>query len=240
MCGRYTIRHSAEEVAGRFSVQQVLFDPGIRYNVAPQSDIAVILAGGQRRERMLDGCRWGLVPSWARDAAIGARMINARGETVAEKPSFRRLLANRRCVIPADGFYEWRKAGRVRDPYHILLRDGGLFGIAGLWDEWQAPDGSPLRTCTIITTAGNEVVAPVHDRMPLILARGASEDRWLDPNVKAVDALMPLLVPYPASEMRAVPVSRRANSPANDDPSVLEPDVDGAYPEGRGESSLFP
>lgn len=228
MCGRFTMHHTTDQIADRFGIQQNLFELPERYNIAPQQEIGAVVVESFRPddpegERALEGFRWGLVPFWAKDPSVGNRMINARAETVAEKPAFRRLLARRRCLIPSDGFYEWDKEGGTRQPFHFRLRDGGLFGFAGLWDEWESPDGSPLRTCTILTTAANELVGRVHDRMPVILPRGDAEDHWLDPSVQAADDLLPLLRPYPERDMVAVAVSRRVNTPANDDPSLLAP-----------------
>ena len=167
--------------------------------------------------------RWGLVPSWAKDLSIGSRMINARAETVAEKPAFRQAFRERRCLIMADGFYEWRTTGRSKQPYHITHRDKAPFGFAGLWDRWQPPGGGqPIESCTIITTAANELVAEYHDRMPVILDL-ADYDLWLDPTVHEPQRLLPLLKPYPASKMVAYPVSSIVNSPTNESPDCVKP-----------------
>ncbi len=231
------MHHEVDAVAARFDAQGVLFDAiPPRYNVAPQQAVPAVTAAGPKGERLLELCRWGLVPSWAKDPAIGNKMINARAETVAEKPAFRSALTRRRCLIPADGFYEWDKAGGTRQPFHFRLkRKGGneaeaeeeapLFALAGLWEEWEAPDGSPLRTCTIITTTPNAVVAPYHDRMPVIL-RPENEALWMDPTVRRADVLLPLLAPYPEEEMEAFAVSRKVNTPANDSPDLIEPLTD--------------
>ncbi|MBC8104419.1 MAG: SOS response-associated peptidase [Cytophagales bacterium] len=223
MCGRFTLHHNLSDVQDRFSVQASLFDPLPRYNLAPQQTVAVVVAADDGA-RVLDGFQWGLIPSWAKDPRIGGKMINARSETVAEKPSFRGLLARRRCIVPSDGFFEWEKTGGIKQPFHFRSADGGLFGFAGLWDEWESPDGSPIRTCTILTTSANETVGRVHDRMPVILAEGdGGEALWLDPTLREREALLALLHPFADSEMEAVAVSRRVNSPAHDDPSCLEP-----------------
>ncbi|HVK05850.1 MAG TPA: SOS response-associated peptidase [Armatimonadaceae bacterium] len=225
MCGRFTMHHDVGEVVDRFGAQSVLFDElPPRYNVAPQQAVAAVTASGPKGERLLELCRWGLVPFWAKDPSIGGKMINARAETVAEKPSFKQALAKRRCLVPADGFYEWDRAGGTRQPIHFRLKGGGgpLFAFAGLWEEWESPDGSPLRTCTLVTTTPNAIVAPYHDRMPVIL-RPEDEALWMDTEVRQADALLPLLAPYPEEEMECYPVSRQVNTPVNDTPDLIEP-----------------
>lgn len=219
MCGRFTLTQPAQAVAERFGVQMILFEFAPRYNIAPSQPVAVIMQNGERR---LEACRWGLVPFWAKDPEIGNRLINARAETLAEKPAFKYSLTRRRCLIPADGFYEWRKEGTRRTPVYIRRRDGGLFAFAGLWEEWQSPDGSVLRTCTIITTEPNALIAPIHNRMPVILP-AEREPLWLEPSLKDPSRLLALLQPYPAEELEAFPVSPRVNSPANDDPLCIQP-----------------
>ena len=221
MCGRFTQQQDTAGISARFAVQAVLLDAVPRYNIAPTQPVSAVLEVGQNGERFLDLLRWGLVPSWAKDIAIGSKMINARSETVAEKPSFRTSLKRRRCLIPTDGFYEWDKTGGTRQPYHFRRKDGALFGFAGLWDEWIAPDGSPLRTCTILTTAANGVVAPYHDRMPVILRSEDAEAHWLDTGVQDADALEPLFLPYPDDWIEAIPVSKRVNSPVNEDSDLV-------------------
>lgn len=220
MCGRFTLYHSPDDVAERFAVSEIL-ETDARYNIAPTQNVAVVTQNGARH---LGSYHWGLIPSWAKDPAIGNRMINARAETLAEKPSFRTALTRRRCLIPADGFYEWQaapdgaKGGKT--PTYLHRRDSGLFAFAGLWDEWHAPDGSPLRSCTIITTTPNAVASRIHDRMPVIL-RPDDEAFWLDPAVTDTRELLPLLVPSPAEDMEAYPVSRRVNVPVSDDPELI-------------------
>ena len=220
MCGRFTLYHSPDEVAERFAVNEIL-ETEARYNIAPTQNVAAITQNGARH---LANYYWGLIPSWAKDVNIGSRMINARAETLAEKPSFRTALTRRRCLIPADGFYEWQapaegtKGGKT--PTYLHRRDSGLFAFAGLWDEWHAPDGSPLRSCTIITTTPNAVAAQIHDRMPVIL-RPDDEAFWLDPAVTDSRDLLSLLVPYPAADMEAYAVSRRVNVPVSDDPELI-------------------
>ena len=222
MCGRYTLHQGAEQIAARFAAETPTLVES-RYNIAPTQAVPVIAGDETRR---LEFYKWGLIPSWASGPSVGSRMINARAETLAEKPSFRTALLRRRCLLPADGFYEWREADNPdeggRTPMHIRRRDGALFAFAGLWDEWRGPDGVPLRSCTIITTTPNTLLAPIHDRMPIILSRDA-EDLWLDSSLHDLGVLQGLLVSPPASEMEAYPVSRRVNAPGVDDPGNIIP-----------------
>lgn len=173
---------------------------------------------GERRARLF---RWGLIPFWAKDASIGNKLINARSETIAEKPSFKHALSRRRCLIPVDGFYEWKKAAGGKIPMHIRYRDGRLFSFAGLWETWTPDDQPPVSTCTILTTEPNELMAPIHNRMPVILDP-KTEATWLDPETPPAVRLE-LLRPFPSDELEAFPVSRRVNSPATDDESLIEP-----------------
>lgn len=222
MCGRFTLHHDTEAVAERFQVQETLVAPPPRYNIAPTQPVAVVIqSDGTRR---LDGFRWGLVPFWAKDDTIGNRLINARAETLREKPSFKHAIERRRCLIPADGFYEWKRlSDRRKEPMHIRRADGDLFAFAGLWEEWKDPEsGQPLRTCTIITVPPNPLLSTIHDRMPAML-RPEDEALWLDtPGVAKEEALL-LLQPYPDMAMEAYPVSRAVNTPAVDDPICIEP-----------------
>ena len=222
MCGRFTLYHTPEEVGARFGAEDVL-ETDARYNIAPTQTIAVVTQNGMRH---MESYRWGLIPSWAKDPSIGSKMINARAESLAEKPSFRTALSRRRCLIPADGFYEWQAppdgAKGAKTPMYLHRKDSGLFAFAGLWDEWRTPDGSPLRSCTIVTTAPNAVAAPIHDRMPVIL-HPEDEDFWLDPSVTDPHNLLSLLVPYPAEDMEAYSVSRQVNVPTIDAPELLAP-----------------
>lgn len=219
MCGRYTLYHKLEEIEERFDVDFEEDDYEPRYNIAPSQPIVTIRRTDARR---LARCKWGLVPYWAKDPAIGNKMINAKAETLAEKPSFKHALARRRCLIPADGFYEWQKEGKAPSrPIHIRRRDRGLFAFAGLWEEWKSPDGARLQTCTIITTEPNELLAQFHHRMAVIL-RPEEEDLWLDP-AAPVPALLSLLRPCAADELEAFEVSRAVNKPGFDDASCIEP-----------------
>jgi putative SOS response-associated peptidase YedK len=222
MCGRYTVR-SIQPVAELFGISlPPEFQP--RYNVAPTQDVLVVRSasdGSATAARRGDLLRWGLVPSWADDPSVGNRMINARAETAATRPAFRDAMKRRRCLVPADGFYEWQKqeGGRRKQPHLIRMADDRPFGFAGLWDAWRRGD-DPLETFTILTTSPNELVAPIHDRMPVIVAP-QDFDRWLDPKVDAA-GVADLLKPYPAEAMRAGPVGLAVNNPKNDDPSCAE------------------
>ena len=190
-----------------------------RYNVAPTQTVIVVNDDGSRH---LTEMRWRLIPSWAKDPVIGNRMINARGETVATKPAFRAALRRRRCLIPADGFYEWQQQGRRKQPVYITLKTREPFSFAGLCESWTSPDGEEIKTCTIITTEANALLKPIHDRMPVILTKEA-ERVWLDPAIQDTERLLSLLVPYPAEEMEAYPVSTRVNNPRSDGPESIEP-----------------
>lgn len=216
MCGRYTLTASIQKVAETFGVPATL-ETEPRYNVAPAQPVMTIMRNDEAHLAML---QWGLIPSWAKDAAIGSKMINARAETLAEKPSFKRLLRSRRCLIPADGFYEWKKQYGGKTPMYITMKDGQPFAFAGLWDSWRDPNGETIRTCTIITTQPNDVVASIHDRMPAILLPTA-RDAWLDPSIQDDAALLPLLAPYPAAQMTAREVSRLVNNPRVEGPALL-------------------
>ena len=222
MCGRFTLHHSAEQVAARFAVQESLFEFPARYNIAPMQPLAVITRGAYGDDkRVLDGYRWGLVPSWAKDDAIGSKMINARAETLAEKPSFRGALKARRCLIPADGFYEWKTVGRTKTPHYIRFRDDRIYAFAGLWEEWNGPGDAPLRTATIITGDPNPLLATLHHRMAVIL-KPDDEAIWLDPKVSAQDALQ-LLQTYPDDALEAFAVDRRVGNVAFDDAVCIAP-----------------
>lgn len=214
MCGRYYLISPAEIVATRFHAgEPPLLRP--RYNLAPQQEAPVVVDGGARQLVMM---RWGLVPSWSKDPAAGYKMINARAETAPEKPSFRGPFRKQRALIPADGFYEWKREGTGKTPFALRLASRELFAMAGLWDRWRAPDGAELVTFTILTTSANAFVAGVHDRMPVILRREA-EAAWLDP-ASLPEALRALLVPY-AGAMEAVPLGTAVNNPRNDGPEIL-------------------
>jgi len=271
MCGRFTLRAPASTVAEQFQLLDV--EPfGPRFNVAPTQTVAVVRVrpeGGEPRPRgpvsprpatrvserrdhvirQLAWLKWGLIPSWAKDPAIGNSLINARAESVADKPAFRTAFRRRRCLVVADGFYEWQRTGAKKQPYFIRLRDDRPFGFAGLWESWEGPAGKKvsgtfltddvegkragavkkvpdtflrLETCTIITTGPNELMEKIHNRMPVILAPEAY-DRWLDPAIEKSEQLTPLLRPYPSDAMLALAVSTHVNNPRNDDPECIVP-----------------
>ncbi len=223
MCGRYTLTSKGDEVALLFDLSEIPSLPP-RYNLAPTQEAAVVRVPASGAPRHLDFLRWGLVPYWADDPKIGNRMINARSEGVADKPAYRYSFRKQRCLIPTDGFYEWKKEGKLKQPYHIRRQDRQPFAFAGLWARWKSKegDGALLDTFTILTTDANELIQPLHNRMPVILDP-ASFDLWLDPAVDDRERLLPLLVPYDGSQMETVLVSRAVNSPANDVPGCIEP-----------------
>ena len=220
MCGRFTLHTDLSQIQKAFQLDHVALESEPSYNVAPtQSVLAVVRQDG---ENVLTRMRWGLVPSWAKDMSIGSKMINARAETLADKPAFKRLLKSRRCLVVADGFYEWRKNGTQKIPMYIRLKSGGPFGFAGLYDTWRSPDAETVVSCTIITGAPNELVAPIHDRMPVILPKQAYAE-WLDPANSDPIRLLPLLTPYPPRDMEAFAVSRLVNATANNSPECIAP-----------------
>ena len=204
-------------------MQVEVIDLPPRYNVAPSQTVAAIAQFLENNQRQWLPLRWGLIPSWAKDMAIGYKLINARSETVAEKPSFRSAFKHRRCLIPTNGFYEWQPlvGSKKKQPYFIGLQNDDPFALAGLWERWESLEGDILETCTILTTTANELVSPIHDRMPVIL-QPQDYDQWLDPNFKQADKLKGLLKPYPATAMQAYPVSIKVNSPKNDSPECSQ------------------
>ena len=213
MCGRFALLTPGQELVEQFGVT---LDKDVvpRYNIAPtQPVLAVRLArDGETREATF--FRWGLIPSWSKDLSIGSRLINARSETAAEKPSFRAAFKRRRCLIPASGFYEWQRFNGGKQPMYIHSADGGAFGLAGLWEIWQTPDGGEIESCTILTTTPNELMAPIHNRMPVII-EPEDYSMWLQPEERPEDGLH-LLRPYPSEKMSAYPVSTYVNSPRNE------------------------
>lgn len=204
MCSRYSLSTPAETLAEHFRLERI---PPLtpRHNIAPSQQVPIVRlplteSRPQMSGREMTLVRWGLIPAWAKDPAIGNRMINARAETVAEKPAFREAFARRRCLVPADGYYEWQRVGRGKQPCCIRMRDGRPFAFAGLWEQWTRPDGKVVETCAILTTEPNETLRPIHDRMPVILDPD-NYDLWLDPGVRSEEKLRPLLGPYPGEEM---------------------------------------
>jgi putative SOS response-associated peptidase YedK len=216
MCGRYTLTADGETVRTAYGLVEAPFDYRPRYNIAPQQDVMVVANG--RHGRRAGVMRWGLVPAWADNAAEGARMINARSETVSERSAFREAFDQRRCLIPADGFYEWRQAGSLKIPMRITLREQP-FAFAGLWERWQRGDAEPLYTCTILTTSPAASIASIHDRMPVIL-RPDQYDMWLDSGTDDA-TLRSMLQPYAGNDLHAYPVSNLVNKVDNDAPECI-------------------
>ncbi|MBE0646778.1 MAG: SOS response-associated peptidase [Bacteroidales bacterium] len=214
MCGRYSFAVEDELIKERFgvSVRSAIYKA--RYNCAPSQELAVIT---NQDAGELQFYRWGLIPFWAKDPAIGNKMINSKAETITEKPSFKQAFRRRRCLVPADGFYEWKKNG-TKIPYRIVLKDEGPFAMAGIWETWVSAEGEIILSFSIITTGPNELMAPIHNRMPVIL-HPENEKLWLDDTNE--NALQELLKPYPADLMKAFPVSTLVNSPKNDRPEVI-------------------
>jgi len=219
MCGRFAFFSPREAVVAAFGADiEYEFNP--RYNIAPSQEVTLLRLDESGHLRA-DNYRWGLVPFWAKDPAIGNRMINARAETVAEKPSYRQSFSRRRCLVLANGFYEWRKNETGKTPYFISRADGQPFGMAGLWDEWAKGDGAPLRTCTVITTVANEFMRSMHDRMPVIMG-GNEAMGWLNTEA-AKDILLSMLMGSQQVELRAWAVSKSVNNPINDNAKLIEP-----------------
>jgi putative SOS response-associated peptidase YedK len=221
MCGRYSITTPIEGLRRLFKFKEPLPNLPPRYNVAPTQQVPIVRTGpGDQHDRELAMVRWGLIPFWAKDASIGARMINARAEGIADKPAFRAALRSRRYLVPADGFYEWQATPGRKLPWRITLKDGGPFAFAGLWERWdKAPDGIPVESCTIVTTSANQLLRPLHDRMPVILAPD-DHAAWLGED--AVREVGELLRPYPSEEMRTYRVSTVVNNVKNDGPECFE------------------
>jgi putative SOS response-associated peptidase YedK len=218
MCGRFTLTVSGKDVADLFGLADVP-DLTPRYNVAPTQLVAAVRAAADG-QRSLGRLRWGLVPPWARDTKIAP--INAKAETAADKPTFRHAFRNRRCLIPADGFYEWQKAGRPKQPYLFKLRDGGPFAFAGVWERWQGPNGEAVESCAILTTSANELVRPVHERMPVILDP-CLYGEWLDPGLTEPALFRDWLRPYPSDSMTAYPVSPFVSDARREGPECAGP-----------------
>ena len=210
MCGRFTQRKSAKALEEHFGAEVPEIQPS--FNIAPTQNVLAIRGGDGGRDA--SWLKWGLVPAWAKDTSMGARLINARSETVTEKPSFREAFKRRRCIVPADGFYEWQKKGGRKQPYFFRMKDDRPFGFAGLWERWEGDGGEVLDSCTILTTDANEVLRPVHDRMPVIL-HSEEYSLWLEAGERERAMLRELLRPYPADEMVSHPVSPLVNSTAN-------------------------
>jgi putative SOS response-associated peptidase YedK len=217
MCGRYTLVKKAKDIEQRFHVQLEEDAYHQTYNAAPTQVLPVI---SNQHPQVASYFKWGLIPFWAKDPSIGNKMINARAETLTEKPAFKKILQTKRCLVIADGFYEWKKNGKTKQPYRITLKDNGLFAFAGLWDEWKDEQGNKLRSFSIITTAPNDLMTSIHDRMPVVLPQIHEKD-WLSDDLQVKDALN-LLQPYDADQMQAYPVSTLVNSPANNTHELIE------------------
>jgi putative SOS response-associated peptidase YedK len=221
MCGRYRLSRRKQLVEEYFATSGAEeWNP--RYNIAPTQPVPVIRQNPKEPIRELSLVRWGLIPSWAKDSSVAGQMINARSETAGMKPAFRGALKSRRCLIPADGFYEWQRMGKSKQPYCFEVNEGELFAFAGLWDCWKDPTGNVVETCSILTTTPNAVTSRVHDRMPVILDPD-SYDLWLDPGMKDVATASEMLKPYDARLMRCYPISTRINHVANDDEECSAP-----------------
>ena len=218
MCGRYSLIADLGELARRFEFEGDWLEFESSYNVAPTHNVLTVVGGEARRAGYM---RWGLIPHWAKDHRIGSRMINARAETVAEKPSFRDSLRRRRCLVLADGFYEWQRNGKEKRPMRVVMRSGEPFAFAGIWSVWKDPEGNRVPTCAIITTIANDVLEPIHERMPVILPKEA-EQFWLDPSVDDPAAITDVLTPAPDDAMNAYEVSSLVNSVANNRAEVTQ------------------
>lgn len=224
MCGRARLSSDVSEIKLVFSIPPERPAPNFAasWNVAPTDSLPIVRYDARAAERSLDLMRWGLVPYWAKDIKVGFSNINAKAETIEARPAFREAFARRRCLVPLDGFYEWKKLGRDRQPYAVALADRRLMAMAGLWESWRSPDGERLRSFTIITTAPNELLAPLHDRMPVILGP-ENWPLWLGEVTADPDRLKGLLASYPANDMVIWPVGRGVGNVKNNDPSLIEP-----------------
>ena len=222
MCGRYRLSRRKQIIEEHFDAVSGEEDWSPRYNIAPTQPVPVIRQHPKEPVRKLSLHRWGLIPSWSKDASGAAKMINARSETAAKLPAFRDAMKLRRCLVPADAFYEWKRIGSTKQPFCLEVNDGEPFAFAGLWDRWKDPNGQWIRSCSILTTTPNSVTSPVHDRMPVIFNK-EDYDLWLDPWMTNVEALADLLRPYDARLMRSYPVSNRVNQVQNDDAECCKP-----------------
>ena len=221
MCGRFSLIAPGEELADAFDLPQApVLAP--RYNIAPTQPVAAVRINPGTGERELSHFHWGLIPFWAKDPSMGGRMINARAETAAEKPAFRAAFKYRRCLVPANGFYEWQQQNGSKQPFYVHHGEGELLAFAGLWEHWQGEDGSEIESCTILTTEPNEMMQPLHNRMPVILLPGAY-DRWLRREAQDEGELQSLLRPAPAGLLAAEPVTHFVNNPRNEGPECIAP-----------------
>ena len=217
MCGRFSLIADLWELALRFKFDADGLTVKSAYNLAPTQDVLTVVGGDTKQGMFM---RWGLIPHWARDTSLGSRMYNARAETVAEKPSFREALRRKRCLVLADGFYEWQRTGAAKRPMRAVMRSGEPFAFAGLWSTWRGLNGDRISSCSIITTVANDLLRPIHDRMPVILPE-EQEEFWLDASIEDSGALTSVLTPYPAHAMEMYEVSALVNSTSNDGPEVI-------------------
>ncbi len=229
MCGRYRLSRRKQIVEEYFGAASGEDDWNPRYNIAPSQPVVTIRQDASEPVRKLSMMRWGLVPAWAKDPGIGYKTINARAETVASTASFREPFRSQRCLIPADGFYEWQRNGKTKQPYCFEVSDGELFAFAGLWDRWMNPQGATIESCTILTTTPNSLLADIHDRMPVIL-NPHHYDLWLDPAFRNPVSVSEMLKPFDSTVMRRYPVSTRVNQVLNDDADCAQPIELGASP----------
>lgn len=220
MCGRYTLAPTLDVILEHYALEDGFDSYSARYNIAPSQNVPVVRYSEERHRRILTSMHWGLIPHWSKERKIGYRMINAVGETLTEKPSFRTPFKKRRCLIPASGFYEWKATGeKAKQPYYIRISGHEVFSFAGLWEHWEGDGG--IDSCTIITTGANDTVRAIHNRMPVIL-EPKDYDLWLNP-VALQETLQSLLVPYTAHRLETYPVSKAVNTPKNDDPRLIDP-----------------
>ena len=221
LCGRFTLFATYQYLISDFDIQEMFEEAYYEesYNIAPTHNIVSVINDGTKNR--MGYLKWGLIPSWAKDEKMASKMINARSETVDEKPSFKKSFYQKRCIIPMDSFYEWKREGKMKTPMRIKLKDDSLFGVAGLWDSWKAPSGEVIHTCTILTTQPNELMAEIHDRMPVILPKEHQKE-WLNPRNQDKEKLKSLLVPFPATQMLAYEVSNKVNSPRNNSAELIQ------------------
>ncbi|MBV6625779.1 MAG: SOS response-associated peptidase [Rivularia sp. (in: Bacteria)] len=224
MCGRFTLIAEPERLKEIFEISDISnCEFEARYNIAPTQNVATVLSDSESEKRQCQLLRWGLIPSWSKDSKIGPRMINARAETLAEKPSFRSAFKRRRCLVLADGFYEWKNLANRKQPYYFQLQDKQPFAFAGLWEEWQSPENEKINSCTIITTDANELLQPIHHRMPVILQQ-PDYQKWLDPHVRNTELLQELLHPLQSEKMTSYAVSIRVNNPNHNSLECIKPE----------------
>ncbi|TNF52036.1 SOS response-associated peptidase [bacterium] len=219
MCGRFVLKSSAPLIAQEFHAREPLFNIKQSYNIAPSQNVYIVVNDGENKVKQ---CRWGFIPFWSKDQSVGYKMINARAETITTKRSFCSAFRKNRCIIAADGFYEWRIKGKKRSPFFIRLKSGKPLGLAGIFNQWKSPEGEKLCTCTIVTTVANELIQEIHHRMPVIIPKERQE-LWLDPEVQDEREVLPLLRPYPFKKMEMYEVSLQVNSPVNNSPENIRP-----------------